>query len=352
MVISPKNYEMRNICRNLAGISAASNSAPAGFPFESCSMPRTFSKSKAALATLICAVFWTTSAGADDATVPCEAVAAYLRAYAAATPEAATSGADFPASALEGIDPATGIGYLPETESYDNLAAALAALKSRQMAKAAQAMVAAAYGDETTSAFLRGWYAVDARDFGSRLMLASIDPNAKCTESLIFDTATGKAAYPEIIGDELVAGETCDSGDTRFDLLRVGALAYPAATTARRQDARFEAKILLLPRSAAAEEEVKGQCAVTVHYRRFAERTAWHGSGEYAAAVPPVLQAAIASLEKEIRADSPPDMQPLDDDRWRDLKPVAISAETDAATVAAALRDGGLFGGQYVLFRR
>lgn len=208
----------------------------------------------------------TAPAFGQDPAAPCQEVAAYLRDYAKAHPEQATSEAAFPWPALSSVGDATPIGFL--AEAYPATRAELqAALHPLPFDAGVVDFLRSANVDPDSGGVL-----IDARPLGNRLAIYQYGGSLGCYMSTIFDTSEGtlKPAYT----GGFVEGDTlCDGFDTSFHLLRIGREAYPAIL--HLPDNESARTLEILPLSGAEIETGAGQCRVFIGFGRTEKFTAW-----------------------------------------------------------------------------
>jgi hypothetical protein len=289
---------------------------------------------------------------ATAALAPCNDVARYLREFAVANPDLATSAEMFPFRTLSDAPKDAAAGYVESTVMYDGLVAAQTAILPLEIASAVEPILNessmwATYLDH-------GWAFMDGRSFGDRLVLYTVDPQSDCTEAAILDTAgdSPKLAYRDLIDEEYLRGnETCDNHRASFNLIRIGRSSFPSITEIGRQDTQYRTRIDVLPRSENADGKAQAQCLVSSSFTNFEDVTEWTmPTEERKKSLAILIRGALESLERDFRAGSTT-IPHIEAEAVNQLTPIHITANDARApeTLAARLRGSNLVAGGPVL---
>lgn len=223
----------------------------------------------------VCLAFSTlpvsTAANADDPLAPCNEVAGYLRSYAQAHPEFATSDKSFPVQLLTNQANDATIQFLPSSEGFADLDGAVASLAPIKIDDVARDFIdSIGLNDLMAGSY---WWVIDGRQFGDRAAIYRIAGSAYCFFPAIFDTSNGKLvpAYSGRVGE----GEACDGFGTDFELLRIGNLAYPALSSGENPEIAYVYHLGILPRSGVDVRGEAQQCHVEINFSEVSNLTDW-----------------------------------------------------------------------------
>lgn len=236
-------------------------------------------------------------AAADDL-APCQAVAGYLREFAATHPDEATSAEMFPFNALSSSSEGKSIAFVGSSEGVERLDDIAKMISPLTIEPALRDLLAAEYLRDSETSY---WYLRDARAFGNLIAIYQIGGTAHCEGGMLFDTSSGTLdpLYPHNYGQE----ETCDGFGGGFDFLRVAGKAFPAVTSVANQSGQFESSIAVLPRSKIPSEYPAPVCQISVQFKRFEDTIAWRLSeDEDERALSEQLKEALVPLMPRIRS--------------------------------------------------